>query len=712
MRELFFKYKWPLVIFLAAFLLRLIYLLQFRSVPSFEFPMVDELWHINWAREINSGNFWGDTAYFRGPLYPYILALFLKITGDSIFWSRFLQIVIAGGSAVMVFLIGRKLFSQTAAIIAGLIYAVYGTLIFYETMFLIPVIYIFLLLLAVYLLIIFKGSGKLWYWLGAGFVLGLAAIARPNILLLAPLLMIWIYLTHDKQVGIKKKLTTATIFLAGILIPVFSVTARNYIITGEAILISSQGGVNIYIGNNPDADGLTMLMPEVAIDENLTWSEFTAATRKAAEQEAGHSLTPANESAFWTDKTIKFISSNPLKFIELTFRKLVYFLVGFENSDNADIYFRRNFSSLFSILLWQRPIFFPFGLLLPLALAGAAYFWKNRREHALLYIMIIGYIPTVILFLVTSRHRLPIIPFLAIFAGAAVLPLVQSIRYKKWKKAIIPVGFLVVSLILVNRTYFEIGFQNLAQIHFNLALSYERQGNFRKAEAEYLEALKNDPYSSMMYNNLGHVQYQIGKYDEALKSYQGSLRIDPRNAEALNNMALIFEATSKIEEAEGYYKRAININPDLYPPYINLGDLYLGQNDLIRAELTYLQAIEISPENSRAYFKLGSLYGRQKEFKKAEDTFAAGAEYGQLSATDYVNWGNIYYQTGRSERAIELYKTAIDHDPPLIQAYFNLALAYYNFGYPRDLTKATLQKILDINPGHGPARQLLQQLGE
>ena len=60
MKDWLNRNTWPLAIFLAAFLLRLIYILQYRSNPSFYLPMVDELWHLEWARDIAGGNFWGD----------------------------------------------------------------------------------------------------------------------------------------------------------------------------------------------------------------------------------------------------------------------------------------------------------------------------------------------------------------------------------------------------------------------------------------------------------------------------------------------------------------------------------------------------------------------------------------------------------------------------------------------------------------------------
>lgn len=704
------KNKWPLAIFLAAFLIRLIYLIQYRSNPAFYYPMVDELWNLNWAKEITGGNFWGDEAYFRGPLYPYLLAFFLKLTGSSIFWSRFLQIIIASFSAVLVYVLGEKAFSKKAGIFAGLAYAVYGTIIFYETMLLIPAIFIFLNLLAVYLMLLFKGRYKLRFWFLAGIIVGLSAIARPNILLLAPFFMLWIFAGFSQLKEIRKRFFVILIYLVGILIPVFSVTLRNYLVTSEAILISSQGGVNFYIGNNPETEGLTMLMPEVQLNESLPWSKFTDATRKAAEDEVGKKLTAAEESSFWTKKALKFIWNNPGKFIGTTFRKIIYFFVGFENSDQTDIYYSRTYSSLFSILLWKKPLYFPWGLIFPLALIGMLAGWSKRNELSLFYIFIIGYIPTVILFLVTARHRLAIIPFMLLFAASGSLALWKFFREKNWRKISGYGALLAVLLVLCNRTYFDIGFENTFQIHFNLALTYDRQGNMGMAEDEYREAIKVYPYSAVALTNLGFLLHNQERNDEALSMFQRAIQADPDYAEAYNNAGLVFESRKDYLQAENYYKKAASIDPDLFQAYVNLGDVFLARNDFTKSEQYYLKAKNSAPDSKEVFFKLGALYARKGEFTRAEGMFLNGRKLGEPAASDYVNWGNIYFSTRRPERAIELYRKAITKDTLFTQAYFNLALAFNNFGLPVDSAGKYLEMVLRIDPGFEPARELLQQI--
>jgi len=425
------------------------------------------------------------------------------------------------------------------------------------------------------------------------------------------------------------------------MIPILGATLRNYLVTGEAILISSQGGVNFYIGNNRDAEGLTMLMPELELDESLPWTEFTAATRAAAEKEAGRTLTAGEESSFWSRKAWQFIAENPGKFLGLTFKKLVYLCVGFENSDNQDIYFSRQYSSLYAALLWKKIIYFPYGLLFPLALAGMFAGWRMRKELSLLYLFTVGYIPTIILFLVTARHRLPLVPFLLIFAAFAITESISLLKSGQVKKLVIVSGIFLAAVVLSNRTYFDIGFSNISQMHFNLGLTYEKQGNLAMAEREYKKALEDNPQSATTLNNLGFVQFRLGKLDEAQAQFERAIRSEPQFAEAYNNLGLIMEARQEFSSAEAYYKKAINIEPELYQGYLNLGDLYLAQENLVMAELYYLQAREVAPQRKEIYFKLGGLYGRKQEFDKAEKIFREGAALGEPSASDLVNWGNI-----------------------------------------------------------------------
>ena len=100
--------------------------------------------------------------------------------------------------------------------------------------------------------------------------------------------------------------------------------------------------------------------------------------------------------------------------------KTYLFWHGHEVGRNQDLYYARNFSSLLSMLLWKSSIAFPFGVLAPLALLGIGLLWREglHREpgSALLLLFLLSYALSVVLFFVTARYRLPVVPVLLLFA--------------------------------------------------------------------------------------------------------------------------------------------------------------------------------------------------------------------------------------------------------------------------------------------------------
>ena len=147
--------------------------------------------------------------------------------------------------------------------------------------------------------------------------------------------------------------------LIGLLLPILPVTLRNYVVGHEPVLIAYQGGVNLYIGNNPDADGLTMQMPEIVLDPTVAWSEFVGTTDSIARAQSGLPLTTSEISGYWTDKALDYMRSNPGATLWRWVKKTYYMLNGFEAGDQTDIYDFTRYSSLLGILIWSGPLFFP-----------------------------------------------------------------------------------------------------------------------------------------------------------------------------------------------------------------------------------------------------------------------------------------------------------------------------------------------------------------
>jgi len=701
--------KWAILIFGVAFVIRLIYLLQIKSNPFFNTPMVDELWNIQWADDILHKSFWGTQVYFRGPLYPYLLALFLKITGSSYFWTRLIQMVISSATVSITYLLGRRFFSERVARLGSVFLAIYGTIILYDAMFLIPVIFIFLNMLGLYLLARNRDNPGLIAYLIIGCVFGLSAIARPNILFVVPFLALWIFFHFRRRIETRSNVILVLLFLIGVGLPIAPVTVRNYIVADDIVLISSQGGINLYLGNNPSAEGMTMMMPEIDLDASIPWTKFIPVTTEYAEKEVGHPLKPSQVSAFWTNKAKEFIFEHPGKFLALTFKKTVYFFSGFENPDQHDIYDFRKYSSLLSILIFDYGLKFPYGLFAPLGLVGIGLCYRKWRELAPLLIFFVCYIPTVVLFLVTARHRLTIIPIMLLFAAYTVFYFWDKIKIGKIKDTTAASTILIVLLVLSNINFFELGLQNTPQIHQNLALTYSRQEKYPEAIREYKLAIEEAPRVPALFFGLGTTYLNMGRYQDAIQQLSTAVSIDPDYYDAYINLGVSYEKSGDYDRAEMNYRRAATLEPDNKQPYAHLGELYTSQDKLQQAAMNFQRVVEIDPSDYTTLAKLGVLYGRVGDSATAFSYFRRALDINPRYAAGYLNWGNIELVSGDTAAAIEKYNDAKRLDRTLLEPYFNLAVLYMRRG-DRRMALTNLDSLLVINPNYERARELKRQL--
>src|SRR5204863_2761100 len=99
----------------------------------------------------------------------------------------------------------------------------------------------------------------------------------------------------------------AGMFLFGLAIVPVPVAARNYAVGGGFYVTTSQFGPNLYIGNNPSADGTYQ---SLRFGRGAPEYERQDAT-ELAEGALGTRLTPAQVSSYWTDKALAFVTSQP-----------------------------------------------------------------------------------------------------------------------------------------------------------------------------------------------------------------------------------------------------------------------------------------------------------------------------------------------------------------------------------------------------------------
>ena len=147
--------------------------------------------------------------------------------------------------------------------------------------------------------------------------------------------------------------------IAGLATGIAPAAARNALVAHQFSLVSSHGGLNFYIGNNPDYEKTIRLRPG---------GEFE---RLAQEPENVGIVSARSRSRYFTGRALEFLRENPGQALRLYARKTRDLVAGREIPRNQDQYGYRNVSTLLALLLWRFGVSFPFGVVAPFALAGA-----------------------------------------------------------------------------------------------------------------------------------------------------------------------------------------------------------------------------------------------------------------------------------------------------------------------------------------------------
>lgn len=575
-------WKILLLLFAVAFAVRLIHVIQLQSMPTFDDPTMDEGYHLELVKQINSAEGYPDEPYFRAPLYPYLLALLFKVTGGSFFGARVIQIFLGSVLPILIYLLGRKLFTDRIALWSAAIAAVYPTFIYYDVSLLITLVEVLLSTSMVLLLAYYDGRSH-WALVLGGIALGLAGIARPTLLLFGPALLLWGWFVLRPKLGMKQAINAIIIVGVCSLLIVLPVTIRNYVVAHEFIVVSWQGGVNFYVGNNRNADGWSARVEGL----DPSWRGGYLQSIAIAEKAAGRKLKYTEISDYWTDRAFQEIAEEPDRFVALLVKKARLLMNGYEIPNNQDEYLSGEFSTVQSLSMLRGPIYFPYGILAPLAIIGGIIALRRWRQYLLMYLFLGAFSLSLMLFFVCSRFRQPLIPFMILFAVFGVFALINYFRDGKYRT------LLIYGLVLI-------------------ALLVESNHDLLKLNAATVTAENKDL--------LGNAWLRKGNLELALGEYQKAVAADPTYGKGYNNIGTVLVRQSRFAEAMPHLRKAIDLDPRLPEPHVNLSICYSETGDQASATTTLEQARKLFPTNPHVFFFLGLAY---IDVDRMEDAMAA-----------------------------------------------------------------------------------------
>ena len=399
------KITLAVLIVVAALAVRLVVLFVLPPVD----PVADARQYDDLALSILAGDgfAWpdGEPTAYRPPLYPAFLALIYFMFGHQYMPVQLLQAVLLSLTCVLVFFIGRDIYDEKVACIAGIGCAFYPMLILPAYEILSEALFVFLFTLTFFLLI--KCREKRGLAPLAGFSLALATFTKPFALFALPFFIYWLW-RQRCGAGVKSIILFALVFILSFV----PWTIRNYRVFGEFVPIATVGGISFYNSHVFEAHrvGYNHL-------ENVPL-EY-------------HSIkNEALQSRYLVRHTLEYIADNPTKIAPLVFLKvvlLVYPLDGYWHIISLGSKYNA---------FW--------GLIGCFSLFGIFFTAVNRAGKELIILTLLSVLLFALVFAGIPRYRLLVEPILFLLGARGFVGLLD--RSRGLAGAIIGINILIWTL--------------------------------------------------------------------------------------------------------------------------------------------------------------------------------------------------------------------------------------------------------------------------
>lgn len=668
-----------------------------RTSPFFDVLLGDAQSYDTWARQIASGDWIGSGVFYQAPLYPYFLGAIYSVD-RSLLLVRVCQAFIGASSCVLLGYAARRLFGDTVGLVAGLLLAFYAPVLFFDGLVQKSVLDIFFLcVLLAALSGLVTEPARTWRWLGAGVALGVLSLTRENALLFVPVVVGWIWL-HQARGAARGHMTA--LLVAGLALVLLPVGVRNQIVGGEFYLTTAQSGPNFFIGNNPLADGTYL---SLRAGRGSPEFERVDAT-EIASQAMGRNLSPGEVSSYWTERALGYIRTQPLDWLALEARKLRLLWNATEVIDTESQESHAEYSPLLRVLGHVAH----FGVLAPLALLGVWITWGERHRLWLLYAMLGTYALSVLAFYVVARYRLPIAPFLVVFAAAALVRGAAFLRARTATELGIGAAVVLSATVFCNWPAVPADLMRAVTYH-NLGAGLQEHGRAADARAAYEHALRLKPDYAPAHTGLGSVLRQEGQLDEAIAQLKEALRLRPDFVDASYNLANALVDSGRLPEAISRYEDVLRHQPDAVDAHVGLGIALVAAERFDGAVEHFRRAVMLAPEAADPPYYLGRTLLMRGDVAQAIEHLSQALHNDATHAPAHYELGNAYLAQKQFEPAAEQYREAIRLSPTLADAHNNLGIALGSLERWNEAADA-FRAALRLEPSHAGAEANLRMV--
>jgi hypothetical protein len=377
------------------------------AVPIDQFS--DNLWYYTRAVGLASGQGYsegGIATAFWPPGWPGFLGLSFWLFGPSPLVGQTVNLVLAAVIFFLVLSLGSTIFAdKLVGRLTVAILTIYPNQIGYVPVLATELFYTALMLLAI--LIIVRGQAFIKLLL-AGVVFGIATLTKAQTLFLPAVLFAAWWLSAGGRSRLFSSVGKTAVVYAAMAVVILPWTVRNYLVLGEFVLISTNGGGTLLTGNNPSAWG--------------DYTEDDALVKQVPNDVAGQ----VANNRLATSLALKWIHDNPVTFAMLIPKKVWRLWAPDGESEWAYQAGFKNYEKywvLFRLVRGVNQVYY--SCIIFLSLLSITYFVRQSRTRSPYevtgYVLAAYFTAISIIFSGQSRFHFPLMPWIAMYAAWTII---------------------------------------------------------------------------------------------------------------------------------------------------------------------------------------------------------------------------------------------------------------------------------------------------
>ncbi len=364
----------------------------------------------------------------RPPLYPAFIAVLWGLWGEpSLLLVRVAQSALSVGLVVLTWMLGRRLFDDRVGVAAAAVLALYPPFLMANLTLLSEVLFMVLLTSAMLLAAGRERKVEPLRAGMAGMLFGLASLTRSVVWMFPPVLALLLVVVPGTT-PLRRRALAAVLLLAGHVVVLAPWAIRNTRVQGVPVVVDTMAGFNLWMANS-DATPADRMW--AAVDQG-----GAEAFAEAFTVEYGTGPRTEGEKDRWgRSKAMAYMLANPAITVRRALIKIAD-LWGLDREFAAGVsrgYYTMPAALALTITV-AMVISFPIVALLA-AVGLTLVPWRPTVDHWAVLLLIAYTAAMHAVVFGHPRYRLPLMPFLVVYASAALLAPRQAWQPRVWRVA-------------------------------------------------------------------------------------------------------------------------------------------------------------------------------------------------------------------------------------------------------------------------------------